>query len=92
LGNYLPRPSVEKHPTNPGGEGMRRLHNKERYQRGCDFCIDKVKCKTVANKQVMSRCPYDECPYHELDGINTYDEFLKASSSVGLLKLLDAFG
>ena len=50
-------------------------------KRGCDICADVKKisswdkhlCKYVPRRI----CPYDECPYHELDDVKCYSEYDK---------------
>jgi hypothetical protein len=27
-----------------------------------------------------SYCPYDECPYHELDNVTSYEEYLESQN------------
>lgn len=69
---------------------MRRLHNGERKQRGCDFCADMV--RGVMPGDVMRRkiCPYDECPYHELDKYETYNQFLKHNRTLSVAQIRKA--
>ena len=33
-------------------------------------------------------CPYEECPYHELDDV-TYEEYLAKTDKSGLAKILE---
>lgn len=42
-------------------------------QRGCKFCSDKKKKKI--DGVFKSYCHYDSCPYHELDGFNSYEDY-----------------
>lgn len=42
----------------------RILAQREIRQRGCLYCKDRVKEKT---------CPFDKCPYKELDDIGNYE-------------------
>ena len=53
----------------------------EMKKRGCHYCAD--------FKRV---CPHRECPYHELDGFNTYTDYLKYGEKNGLVKFLEQLG
>jgi hypothetical protein len=68
---------------------MRVIHKRERTQRGCIYCADVVP-PSVDGDNISKRryCPHSECPYHELDGANTYTEYLKSISDVTLNALL----
>lgn len=46
-------------------------------QRGCNFCTDKRKRKI--DGVVKSYCPYDMCPYRELDGFKSYEDYYQNS-------------
>lgn len=46
----------------------RELTSQEMKKRGCRWCLDYRRGK---------RCKYFECPYHELDGYSTYEQYLK---------------
>ena len=54
---------------------MRILSTQEKIQRGCAYCAY-IQMEEV-NEVVKKVCPYDECPYHELDEFDTYSEYLK---------------
>lgn len=50
-------------------------------KRGCDICADVV-TRTFWSEndyKYFNRkcCPYDECPYHELDDVKCYSEYDK---------------
>lgn len=45
---------------------MRIVPNEERIQRGCKYCLE----------HRGRGCKYDVCPYHELDDVKTYEEYL----------------
>lgn len=62
------------------GRGNRRT--KQMKKRGCAYCTDFVNMA----------CPHEECPYHELDGFKTYDEYLKKGKKNGLVKMLEDLG
>ena len=55
---------------------MRYVSKAEKKKRGCVNCIDLTPDRK-RGKRV--KCPYEECPYHELDKYDTYDAFLKAT-------------
>jgi hypothetical protein len=39
-----------------------------------------------------SECPYDKCPYHQLDGFKTYTDYLKSIGADNITKLLMTAG
>lgn len=43
---------------------------KTKWKRGCVDCAD----HKVINGRMA--CPYEECPYHELDNVDCYSEYL----------------
>lgn len=51
---------------------MRTIRQKEKNKRGCIYCADMKKGK----------CKHDKCPYHELDGFKTYEEYFKSKCSI----------
>jgi hypothetical protein len=68
---------------------MRRLKKKYMVQRGCDFCLDRIPPEYRGTYMVaQSRCPHDVCPYHELDEVEDYKDYLKSISDVPLGVLL----
>ena len=71
---------------------MRFIHNEEKAQRGCFYCLDAVTVMVERNCGNVKRrmCPHDECPYHELDGFKTYADYMKSTDSCGFAKLMDA--
>ena len=48
-------------------------------QRGCEYCLDYRHERTVVGEKYHKLCIYNKCPYHELDDVNTYSAYLKAS-------------
>lgn len=64
---------------------MREVSIRERQKRGCLYCAD---CSCGSGKH--TKCPYDKCPYHELDGFKSYEAYLKKSKKGGLGRLLEA--
>lgn len=61
---------------------MRPLKLREIEQRGCRFCAD----RTSDNN--YSHCPHEECPYHELDKVKDYKEYMKKRSEFSISELL----
>lgn len=69
---------------------MRKIHNAERIQRGCAFCAD---CGWIKKKLDRVRgCPYDVCPYHQLDKVKRYDDYLKSIGADTMYMLLKSLG
>ena len=64
---------------------MRELFLSEITQRGCKYCADK---KRVLDERKISQCPHDECPYHELDNVETYGEYIHKTNTSGLARAL----
>ena len=59
---------------------MRYVSMKERQKRGCLECIH----RRMRRKGVS--CPYDRCPYRELDKYDRYEDFVQETECiVGLL-------
>lgn len=61
------------------------LKENEYSKRGCEYCADnaghghkifKYKSKRKSYLAVTIKCPYDECPYHELDDFDSYADYL----------------
>ena len=59
---------------------MRALGKEEKEKRGCLYCLD---CRVKTNRVC---CKHNECPYHELDEYETYEDFF--NSQGGLLENL----
>lgn len=58
---------------------MRTVGKAEKEKRGCLYCCD---FKTV--RRGVRKCKHDECPYHELDEFETYEDFFESQG--GLLE------
>lgn len=56
---------------------MRILRRKEQTKRGCLYCTQME--KKMYGGRLSTFCPYDKCPYHELDGYKKYTDYLKDS-------------
>lgn len=54
---------------------MRVLNKKEIRKRGCYDCANVVHNE---DKRGLYLCPYSECPCHELDGYDSYLDYLKS--------------
>ena len=68
------------------GNAMKKLNNSMKKKRGCMYCAD------VVNVEQRNHCPYDECPYHELDGFDSYGQYLKKTNPLSVSKLMKALG
>lgn len=62
---------------------MHKLSNEEKDKRGCLYCMDRENAKTI-NKSALSDedekgslCPYNRCPYRELDKYKRYKDYDK---------------
>ena len=62
---------------------MRRLKYFDVNKRGCLYCTD---CTHGSGKQ--TECQHDRCPYHELDKVKSYGEYIRKTSKSGLAKVL----
>lgn len=60
---------------------MRMLSKAEKKKRGCVSCCDLV---PYIGRNCRVACPYDECPYHELDKYDTYGEYMKATGETSV--------
>ncbi len=61
------------------GKEMRFVIDCNPGKRGCDLCADVMKVKAKVNYEILTRkvCPYDVCPYHELDDVESYFQYEK---------------
>lgn len=66
---------------------MRTIHIDRKKKRGCGYCLDFIPCEKMLGRK-KSKCPYDECPYHELDEVNTYDEYVDGVSDLPIATLM----
>lgn len=63
---------------------MRELKREEMNQRGCNYCLIMKRVKgTYGNGikrwiKALTMCPCEECPFHELDKFDDYDDYLKS--------------
>lgn len=59
---------------------MRALKKQEIGQRGCSYCTE---CRMFRYHGDPHRfCPYDECPFHELDKYKSYRHYLSESPDI----------
>lgn len=61
------------------GNAMRKLHNKERTQRGCIHCTEVVPPVKEGKRYRERMCPHKQCPYRELDEYEKYEDYLQAT-------------
>ena len=66
---------------------MRELSKREIEKRGCKYCADVIPPGYIG-RFTHCKCPHEKCPYHELDKVKTYQEYLKKAKVGGLAKLL----
>lgn len=55
---------------------MRKISSAERFKRGCTYCAYSELIEYYDQK--LRGCPFEECPYRELDEFDTYEDYLKA--------------
>lgn len=71
----------------------RNVTDKEKKKRGCIYCMDTLTAGSKQSTYYIGRfCPYEECPYHELDKYDSYGQYIKATDLRGFVKALEAFG
>lgn len=71
---------------------MRPINNAERKKRGCEYCHNMIPRHLEGKTWKPRRCPYEECPYHELDASQSYDQFMLNTDSMGIVRALEALG
>lgn len=69
---------------------MRRIKTPERVKRGCLYCTDAVLVPHFGSH--LRHCPYEECPYREMDNYASYIKYLKATGGDTLVELLRMAG
>lgn len=73
---------------------MRYVKRAEQKQRGCEWCIDTQRTykriKTTGKMNIRMSCIHDKCPYHELDNVKTYSEYLNTYGNDTVSDLLRA--
>ena len=62
---------------------MRKLKQREMHKRGCLYCAD---CTHGSGMDTI--CHHEKCPYHELDKVKNYGEYMLKTSKSGLAKVL----
>lgn len=59
-------------------------------KRGCCYCTHMI---WGSKKPYRPRqCPFDECPYHQLDGYKSYTQYLKDTGASNMAQLLKTAG
>lgn len=73
---------------------MRYIKNVERKKRGCEWCIDTVrkytKIRTTGKTNIRMQCIHKKCPYHELDNVKSYTEYLRSIGTDSVSAILKA--
>jgi hypothetical protein len=62
---------------------VRRLTYSEMSKRGCLYCAD---CECGSGQH--TECHHEKCPYHELDDVKNYGEYILKSNESGLARAL----
>lgn len=62
------------------GDRGRPSFASEYVKRGCYYCAD----------YIDRECIHEKCPYHELDNVKSYNEYLKKAKKGGLVKILES--
>ena len=66
---------------------MKFITKKMNHKRGCiSYCADTTTVMFGSRKAYY--CKHDSCPYHELDEHKSYTDYLKATPSIDITKLL----
>lgn len=67
------------------GKKMRYIIDCNPNKRGCYICADitKIKCNVNGNMVTRKCCPYDKCPYYELDDVKCYSDYDKLAKKQG---------
>lgn len=64
---------------------MRKIGFSVKRKRGCGYCLDFIPAGKVGKR---SKCPHEECPYHEMDNSKTYDEYVESISDMPIEELV----
>lgn len=67
---------------------MRKIKRSCLEQRGCSFCLDRIAPVVKSKYTTSSMCPHNVCPYHELDSVDTYTDYLNSISDLPVGELL----
>jgi hypothetical protein len=67
---------------------MRNLRKNCVEQRGCKYCLDRIPPEDRGTHHTASKCPHYECPYHELDEVEDYNDYLNGISDIPLGRVL----
>ena len=63
---------------------MRRLNNKEVKKHGCYDCLHQMSHR-LSHRQVEYLCPFEKCPYYELDDYSSYNDYLNEREEIDIL-------
>ena len=63
---------------------MKFITKREYVEKGCRYCVH---CR-FNGKGTPYICEYYDCPYEELDGYDTYDNYLKENGLDFYMKLV----
>lgn len=67
---------------------MRKMNKALKRKRGCAYCTEMIPWMLQGRTRKGSKCPYDECPYHELDNTENYDEYADSISPLSIAALM----
>lgn len=67
---------------------MRPVNLSRKHKRGCGYCLDYIPTRKVGKTTKRARCPFDVCPYHELDKYKKYEEYVSSLSSFPIETLI----
>ena len=73
-------------------KNVRLVSTPEKKQRGCVYCLDNVRDANTRGIHVGRYCPYEKCPYRELDKYKTYEQYIRSTDLSGFAKVLEALG
>lgn len=62
---------------------MRYLEKNEMHQRGCDLCTSLIRKHGISgdNREVSKACPYEICPYEEMDEFESYTNYMNSDKA-----------
>lgn len=71
---------------------VRVVTSAEKRKRGCVYCVDNVREENSRGINVGRYCPFEKCPYSELDKYKTYEQYIRSTDLSGFAKALEALG
>ncbi len=69
---------------------MRKISKTEQYQRGCRYC--RFVAREKQDGQIFVVCPANQCPFHELDTVKLYTDYLKKYGKENMKQILVSLG